>query len=125
MRATARLGSILCITVLRFSCDNAPRSSRLNRVQLQQLAEDRTLDSQSLLAAGRWSAAYYLIGYAVECGLKACVLNHIVNSGVVFQDRKYAERCWTHRPEELVKLANLEMREDWLLPPIRFLPRTG
>jgi hypothetical protein len=80
----------------------------VNRIQLQQLAEDRVIDAQSLFAAGRWSAAYYLAGYAVECGLKACVLNHIVNTGVVFQDRKYAERCWTHRPEELVKLASLE-----------------
>ena len=26
-----------------------------------------------LLDAGRYPAAYYLVGYAVECGLKACV----------------------------------------------------
>jgi hypothetical protein len=80
----------------------------VNRVQLQQLAEDRILDAQSLLATSRWSGAYYLAGYAVECGLKACVLNHVVNTGVIFQDKKYAERCWTHRPEELVRLADLE-----------------
>jgi len=80
----------------------------VNLVQLQQLAEDRILDAQPLLAASRWSGAYYLAGYAVECGLKACVLNHIVSTGVIFQDKKYAERCWTHRPEELVKLADLE-----------------
>ena len=36
---------------------------------MQQLAEDRILDAASLLAVGRWSGAYYLAGYAVECGL--------------------------------------------------------
>lgn len=45
----------------------------MNRFDLQLLAEDRILDAQALLDAGRWSAAYYLGGYAVECALKACV----------------------------------------------------
>ncbi len=80
----------------------------MNRIQLQQLAEDRIIDAQVLLAAGRWSGGYYVAGYAVERGLKACVLAHITNTGVIFQDRKYGEKCWTHRPEELVKLADLE-----------------
>ena len=80
----------------------------MNRAQLQQLAEDRILDAQVLLAASRWSAAYYLAGYAVECGLKACVLARVEKTGVIFEDRKFGERCWTHRPEELVKLADLE-----------------
>ncbi len=29
-------------------------------------------DAEVLLDAGQWSGAYYLAGYAVECGLKAC-----------------------------------------------------
>jgi len=81
----------------------------MNRVQLQQLAEDRVLDAQTLMAAGRWPVGYYVGGYAVECGLKACVLARIERTGVIFQDRKFGERCWTHRPEELVKLADLEI----------------
>jgi hypothetical protein len=80
----------------------------VNRADLQQLAEDRLLDAQALLAANRWSGAYYLAGYAVECGLKSCVLAHVVRSGVIFQDRRYAEKCWTHDIEELVRLAGLE-----------------
>ncbi len=39
----------------------------VNRAELQQLAEDRILDAQALLAVNRWSGAYYLAGYAVEC----------------------------------------------------------
>ncbi len=69
------------------------------------------MDAQALLAAGRWAAAYYLAGYAVECALKSCVLAHIIRTGVIFEDKRYAERCWTHNLEELVKLANLE--KEW------------
>ncbi|HUG90219.1 MAG TPA: hypothetical protein VML55_05270 [Planctomycetaceae bacterium] len=58
--------------------------------------------------ANLWSGAYYLGGYAVECGLKACVLAYIEATGAIFQDRKFSERCWTHEVEELVKLAGLE-----------------
>lgn len=80
----------------------------MNRADLQQLAEDRILDAQALLASSRWSGAYYLAGYAVECGLKSCVLAYIIQSGVIFADKKFAERCWTHDVDELVKLAELE-----------------
>lgn len=80
----------------------------MNRADLQQLAEDRILDAQGPLGLGRWSGAYYLAGYAVECGLKSCVLAYIIQSGIIFDDKKYAERCWTHDIEELVKLARLE-----------------
>jgi hypothetical protein len=79
----------------------------VNRAELRQLAEDRVLDSAALLAAGRWSAAYYLAGYAVECGLKSCVLAYIEKTGIIFDDKKYGERCWTHDLETLVGLADL------------------
>ena len=81
----------------------------MNRAELQQLAEDRALDAQALLDAGRWSGAYYLAGYAVECALKSCVLIHVTTAAeVIFQDRRYSEKCWTHNLEDLVKLAGLE-----------------
>ncbi len=80
------------------------------RAELQQLAEDRILDAQTLLTDGRWSGAYYLVGYAVECGLKSCVLAHVLSTAarVIYQERRFLERCWTHNLEELVKLAALE-----------------
>jgi len=45
----------------------------VNRTQLQQLAEERVRDAEALLKAGQWSGAYYLAGFAVEFGLKACI----------------------------------------------------
>ena len=80
----------------------------MNVAELQQLANDRLSDAQALLSLGRRSGAYYLAGYAIECGLKACVLGHVTRTGVIFTDRKYAERCWTHEVGDLLKLAFLE-----------------
>ncbi|MBI3467426.1 MAG: hypothetical protein HY000_30830 [Planctomycetes bacterium] len=84
----------------------------MNRADFRQLAEDRVLDADALLAAGRWSGAYYLAGYAVECGLKACILGYIESSGIIFEDKKFAERCWTHDIEQLFVSANLKVARD-------------
>jgi HEPN domain-containing protein len=45
----------------------------MNRTDLQNLAEERLGDAEVLLASNRYSGAYYIVGYAVECGLKACI----------------------------------------------------
>lgn len=81
----------------------------MNRAHWQQLAEDRVLDAAALLQATRWSGAYHLVGYAVECGLKACVLAHIENhnADVIFRERNYSSNCWTHKIQDLVYLAGL------------------
>jgi hypothetical protein len=81
----------------------------LNRADLQQLSEDRILDAQELLAAGRWSGAYHLAGYAVECGLKSCILSHLERTGMLFRDRNYLRSladCWTQL-DKLVSIAGL------------------
>ncbi len=80
------------------------------RAEWQQLAEDRIEDARAHLVPGvnRWSAAYYLIGYAVECGLKACLLAQVEkNSGIIYSERKFLSDAWTHDPERLLVLAGL------------------
>ena len=56
-----------------------------------------------------WDGAYYLAGYAVECGLKACIMAYVERTGIIFEDKKYSEKCWTHDLEALVVLADLEI----------------
>jgi len=73
------------------------------------LAEERIRDSAALLTASQWSGAYYLAGYALECALKSCVLHHVEQSGIIFDDKRFSEKCWTHDLELLVKLANLDV----------------
>jgi hypothetical protein len=83
------------------------------RAEWQQLAEDRILDAQALFAAGRWSGAFYLIGYALECGLKACVLARVgAHPEVVYEDRRFSSDAWTHDIERLVVLADIKTARD-------------
>jgi hypothetical protein len=82
----------------------------MNRLQLQQLAEERVRDAEALLAAGQWSGAYYLAGYAVECGLKACIAK--LTSEHDFPDKDRAIKSYTHRIDVLADLAGLESQRD-------------
>ena len=85
------------------------------RAEWQQLAEDRILDAQAHLKPGvnRWSAAFYLVGYAVECGLKSCVLARVAaHPEVIYRDRKFSNDAWTHDIESLVVLADLKPDRD-------------
>jgi hypothetical protein len=67
----------------------------MNRAELQQLARDRVRDAKALLAAHRWSGAYYLAGYAVECALKSCVIVYLMKTDQ-FPERRFSEQCWAH-----------------------------
>ena len=80
----------------------------MNRSHLQLLSAERILDAQALLAASRWSGAYYLAGYSLECALKSCVLAYVERTGIIFEDKRFTEKCWTHDVEALVKQADLE-----------------
>ncbi len=85
----------------------------VNKAEWQQLAERWIADAKALLDAHRWSAAYYLAGYAVECGLKACILTRVVaRAEVIFEDKKFSEKCWTHSVLDLVRLAGLEAARE-------------
>jgi HEPN domain-containing protein len=95
-------------------CGLSAGVEEVNRQDLRQLAQDRLQDAAALLAVGRWPGAYYLVGYAVECGLKACIMAHVEATGAIFQDKKFAERCWTHNLEVLVVQANLKPALDAL-----------
>jgi len=80
----------------------------VNAAEFQKLANERIADAKVLLVARRWSATYYLAGYAVECALKSCVLARVTaEAEVIFDDRRFSEKCWTHDLAQLVTLANL------------------
>ena len=80
----------------------------LNRNDLQRLADDRVLDAETLLNAGRWSGAYYVCGYAVECALKACIASQTNLHD--FPDKTSVNRAFTHNLLELLELAGLKLQ---------------
>ncbi len=83
----------------------------MNRMELRQLAEDRILDARLLLAGQRWSGAYYVAGYAVECGLKACIARMTAEHD--FPPKlKFVQDCYTHELVRLVQAANLKTDLD-------------
>ncbi len=82
----------------------------MNRTELQDLANERIAEAKILLDAGKWSGAYYLAGYAVECALKACIAK--LTRPDEFPDRNFGPKCWVHDLETLVNLAELKPRRD-------------
>jgi HEPN domain-containing protein len=77
----------------------------MNRTDLKNLAEERLGDAQALLASSRYGAAYYVVGYAVECGLKACVAK--LTRAEDFYDKKLASSIFTHKLKDLANYARL------------------
>jgi hypothetical protein len=64
----------------------------MNRIDLQNLANERIAEAKILLDAGKWSGAYYLAGYAVECGLKACIAN-------LLKTENFPEKEFSHKTQ--------------------------
>jgi HEPN domain-containing protein len=73
---------------------------------LQVLARTRLKEAKTLLGADHPDGAYFLAGYAVECGLKACIAGKTQRHE--FPDKKIVNASYTHNLKELVKVANLE-----------------
>lgn len=78
----------------------------MNRIDFQKLAEMRIEEAEALLKAMKWAGAYYLAGYAVECGLKACVAKKTKRHD--YPDKDFAAKCYTHKVEQLVVQAGLQ-----------------
>ncbi|WP_373489529.1 hypothetical protein [Blastomonas sp.] len=77
----------------------------LRRDQLQKLAEAKLIDGQILLDARRFSSAYYLGGYAIELGLKACAAKQVLAETI--PDKAFGDKIYTHDFLTLVRLAGL------------------
>ena len=78
----------------------------MNRNDLQSLAELRVADAEILLNARRFPAAYYLLGYAVECALKACIARQIKEHD--FPDRQLVLDSYTHNLEQLLRISGVK-----------------
>lgn len=77
---------------------------------LKALATMRLADARVLQDASCYSAAYYLAGYAVECGLKAIIARSFRAS--VIPDRAFVQKIYSHDLSALVTLANLKSDLD-------------
>lgn len=84
--------------------------SSVNRKDLQTLADLRVADAKVLVDAGCFSAAYYLLGYAVECALKACITKQIREHD--FPDKQLVLDSYTHNLEQLLRTSGVKPQFD-------------
>ena len=77
----------------------------ITRLDLRRIADEKIDDARHLLAVGRFSNAYYLAGYAVEIGLKACIARQFAADAI--PDRRFVNDIHVHDLPKLVGLAGL------------------
>ncbi|HVB45227.1 MAG TPA: hypothetical protein VNF47_21335 [Streptosporangiaceae bacterium] len=77
----------------------------VHRRQWQALARTRLREATVLLDAGEWPGAYYLSGYAVECGIKACAARQFPAQTI--PDFQIIRDLHSHKFEPLLKAAGL------------------
>lgn len=82
----------------------------MNRYDFQKLARIRLADARILLRNGRFEGCYYLSGYVVECGLKACIAK--LTKRYDFPDKSSLQDSYTHNLELLIKKAGLAAARD-------------
>ena len=78
----------------------------MTRTEFQQLAESRLADARILLDAQRWNAAYYLTGYAVECGLKARIAKRFNEHDI--PDWSFVKNIFVHDLDKPLELSTLQ-----------------
>ncbi len=77
----------------------------MNRAEFQDLADLRIAEAECLFHNGLFEGAYYLAGYSVECGLKACIAK--LTKQYDFPDRNTKDTHYVHDFVKLVKTAGL------------------
>jgi hypothetical protein len=83
-----------------------PRFVRMNRSDLQELSRIRRREAAVLMKAKLYDGAYYLLGYAVECALKACIAKQTRKHD--FPNKELASKAFVHNLEQLFGLAGLQ-----------------
>jgi HEPN domain-containing protein len=84
----------------------------MTRTELQRLAEIKYEDAVFLLQNKRGGNAYYLAGYAVELGLKACI-SRLVQQDTLLE-KGLIEKVYSrgHNLSALIGLAGLTAEHD-------------
>lgn len=82
----------------------------MNRNDLKQLSLIRLKEAKVLLKNKNYEGAYYLCGYVIECGLKACIAKKTKRYD--FPDKKTVDESYTHDLTKLVRIAGLSIELD-------------
>jgi len=78
----------------------------MNRQELQLISKLRRKEAAILLKANQYAGAYYLLGYSVECALKACIAKQTKRYD--FPNRDIIKNAYNHNLETLLRTAGLD-----------------
>ncbi|MCA9233155.1 MAG: HEPN domain-containing protein [Planctomycetales bacterium] len=82
--------------------------AKLNGPKLKQLSTVRRREAAALIRQKHYDGAYYLLGYSVECALKACIAKQ--TKKLDFPDKQFVQSAYTHNLEKLLGLSGLEQK---------------
>ncbi len=82
----------------------------MNRSDLKLLSLIRLREARVLLKNKNYEGAYYLCGYVIECGLKACIAKKTKRYD--FPDKKAVNDSYCHNLATLVNTAGLSIELD-------------
>lgn len=77
----------------------------MNRQDLQRLSLVRSREAKVLLDRGNFAGGYYLMGYSVECAIKAAIAKQIKRHE--FPNKRLANDSYTHDLKSLLQTAGL------------------
>jgi len=80
----------------------------MNKSEFEELVSVRVSEGKTLLDQELYQGAYYLVGYAVECAIKAVIAKETKQYD--FPDKAFAVKCFTHDLIELIGAAGLKQR---------------
>jgi HEPN domain-containing protein len=80
----------------------------MNKSDLEALVDVRLKEAKFLLDNKSYEGAYYLIGYALECAIKACIAKQVREHD--FPDKQLANASYTHKLGDLLGVAGLKQK---------------
>ena len=82
-------------------------SDDMNRADFKELALTRLDDAKILINKKRYSAAYYVAGYVIECALKACLAKKARRHEFPPKPEEVRKSYYTHDLQDLAKASGL------------------
>src|SRR4030043_2108032 len=83
-------------------------ANNMNKSDLEVLVDVRVKEAKLLLDNKCYEGAYYLLGYALECAIKACIAKQVREHD--FPDKQLANASYTHKLSDLLGVAGLEQK---------------
>jgi len=80
----------------------------MNKSDLEKLVDIRVSEAEVLLEYENYQGAYYLVGYALECAIKACIARQVQQYD--FPNLELAKKSYNHALTDLLGAAGLKQK---------------